>query len=219
MAEESEDPAERAFQALQGEISVLRRELAALRATRPEPAADYTPTLAKMNAVLKQLADRPAGLDGQALSAEVGAAVEAALYPKLVHLTGVAGQVEAAAGHFQAVTRSIQTGRDERAVRWTWGAVGAAIGLVFWMVAAGPLARALPSGWHVPERLAAATLHEDRATAGQHLIASVDPQGWAASVAAIQLYVANREAVERCRVAAATAGKAQRCVVLVHPQP
>ena len=218
MAEESEDPAERAFQALQGEISALRRELAALRATRPEPAPDYTPTLAKMSAVLKQLADRPAVPDGRTVGAEVKAAVEAALYPKLIELRGVISQVEAGAGHFQAVTRSIQTGRNERVVRWTWGTVGAAIGLVLWMLAAGPLARAMPASWHVPERMAAATLNEDRATGGQRMIASVDPQGWKASLAAIRLYVANREAIAGCRAAAAKTDKARRCMISVPPR-
>ena len=60
-------------------------------------------------------------------------------------------------------------------------------------------------------------LAEDRATAGQQMIASVNPQGWAETVKAIKLFRANREVVDACGLAATRAGKTQRCSVKVEP--
>ena len=58
--------------------------------------------------------------------------------------------------------------------------------------------------------MAAATLHQDRATAGQQMIASVNPQEWAESLAAIRLFRANQRAVEACQAKARTADRRNR---------
>lgn len=88
---------------------------------------------------------------------------------------------------------------------------------MIWVLLSGPLARRLPQSWHVPEKMAAATLAEDRAGAGQQMIASVNPQEWSRSIAAIKLFRANREVLDACGLAATRAGKAQRCSVKVEP--
>lgn len=90
-------------------------------------------------------------------------------------------------------------------------------GLVLWAALAGPIARRLPASWAAPEKMAAAVMAEPRALAGQHMIASVSPQGWAETVKAITLYRANRDPLAACGLAAAKAKKVQRCSIRVEP--
>ena len=54
-------------------------------------------------------------------------------------------------------------------------AAGVVFGIVFWVSLSGPIARALPASWLVPERMAAASLRLDRYDAGLRLIQS-DPR-------------------------------------------
>ena len=78
-----------------------------------------------------------------------------------------------------------------------------------------PIARALPAGWSVPERMAAATLRLDRWEAGARLMQSANPQGWARVSEASELVQANRAALGDCRKAAVRDGKAQRCTLVL----
>jgi uncharacterized membrane protein len=96
-------------------------------------------------------------------------------------------------------------------------AVGAVAGVIVWVCFSGPIARALPAGWSVPERMAAMTLRLDRWGAGARLMASASPQGWARLAAASDLEQGNRTVLEDCRKAAEKAAKARRCEVVVNP--
>ena len=98
-------------------------------------------------------------------------------------------------------------------------AVGAVAGVIVWVCFSGPIARALPAGWSVPERMAAATLRLDRWGAGARLMASASQQGWARLAAASDLERENRTALDDCRKTAERTGKAQRCSVTVTPVP
>ncbi|WP_394762187.1 DUF6118 family protein [Phenylobacterium sp.] len=55
---------------------------------------------------------------------------------------------------------------------------GLIAGVVLYAGLAGPIARALPASWRVPERMAAATLGQDRWDAGARLMQDASPQGW-----------------------------------------
>jgi hypothetical protein len=94
-------------------------------------------------------------------------------------------------------------------------AVGAVAGMVVWVCFSGPIARALPAGWHVPERMAAATLRLDRWEAGGRLMESASPAGRAQILIGSMLDQGNQAALLDCRAAARRLGKAQRCVVNV----
>ncbi|MDI1365760.1 MAG: DUF6118 family protein, partial [bacterium] len=105
--------------------------------------------------------------------------------------------------------------RDQR--RWVIaaGAGGVVVGIVLWIGLSGPIARALPDRWQVAERMAAATLKQDRWTAGGQMMHGVSPQDWARIVEMSQFERDNREALEACRRAAAKGGKDQNCKVIV----
>ncbi len=72
-------------------------------------------------------------------------------------------------------------------------------GALIWVLVSGPIARALPARWHVPEKLAAATLRLDRGEAGVRLMQSADPQRWARVVEGSELERENHAALDDCR--------------------
>lgn len=97
--------------------------------------------------------------------------------------------------------------------------VGAVAGVIVWVCFSGPIARALPASWSVPERMAAATLRLDRWEAGARLMRSANPASWSGLVAASGLERENRAQLEACRKAALKAGKRQTCPLVVAASP
>lgn len=218
------DPAEEAFGQLRTEVALLRRAVEGLAAAeeRHEPV-DYGPTLGKMAGQL----------------AAVDKRIEALAQSPLLSLTParVAGEVQAAAtrarqeaqGDWSRAQRGLddvvralgevvprpRATRDQR--RWVMaaGAGGVMAGIVLWVGLSGPIARALPDRWQVAERMAAATLKQDRWTAGGQMMHGISPQDWARIVEMSQFERDNREALEACRRAAAKAGKDQICKLIV----
>lgn len=202
------DPAEEAFGQLRTEVALLRRAVEGLAAAeeRHEPV-DYGPTLGKMAGQL----------------AAVDKRIEALAQSPLLSMTPsrVAGEVQAvtararqeAQGDWSRAQRALDDAvralgevvprpratRDQR--RWVIAAsVGGVIaGVVLWVGLSGPIARALPNRWQVAERLAAATLKQDRWTAGQQLLAKAKPEGWRAMVEDLRLVDDNRAALDECR--------------------
>ena len=218
MAQDEEmDPAEAAFREVLAKLDAIERKVAALPKGRLPP--DTSDTLAEILALQKALGARLAAfkLDTGVVAAEVRAAVDGAVGPAMREVREATAGVQGSTRHFDRISAHIATGRDQKAERNWWAAGGVAIGVVLCMLSAGPLARLLPASWAVPEKLAAATLHQDRATAGQQMIASVNPQEWAASVAAIRLSRANQEVLAACRAAARRVDRAKLCEIRVGP--
>lgn len=215
--EDDGDPAERAFDEQARALVALKAAVDALRKAKAGP--DYAPTLARITAIAEELKARPTTvtMDSGALGAEERAAVGAVLNGPLRDMQRGMAEVEGAARHFRSLNEHVRTERYLKEQNYWRGAAGVAGGALIWALLSGPLARRLPASWHVPEKMAAATLVEDRATAGQQMIASVNPQEWSRSIAAIGLYRTNREALDACALAATRAGKAQRCSMKVEP--
>ena len=218
------DPAEEAFSQLRTEVALLRRAVEGLAAAEERhELVDYGPTLGKMAGQL----------------AAVGKRIEALAQSPLLSLTParVAGEVQAATTRARQEAQGdwlrAQRGLDDavralgevvprpRAIRgqrrWVIasGAGGVMVGVVLWIGLSGPIARALPDRWQVAERMAAATLKQDRWTAGGQMMHGVSPQDWARIVEMSQFERDNRDVLEACRQAAAKAGKAQSCRVAV----
>ena len=61
------------------------------------------------------------------------------------------------------------------------------------------IARALPAGWSVPERMAAATLRLDRWSAGEQLLRKSDPGRWNLFAEGAELERQNHDRLEACR--------------------
>lgn len=207
-SEAYDDPAEEAFGQLRTEVALLRRAVEGLAAAeeRHEPV-DYGPTLGKMAGQL----------------AAVDKRIEALAQSPLLSMTParVAGEVQATAsrarqeaqGDWSRAQRGLDDAvralgevvprpratRDQR--RWVIAAsVGGMIaGIVLWIGLSGPIARSLPDRWQVAERMAAATLKQDRWSAGQRLLANSKPESWRTMVGDLRFANENREALEACR--------------------
>ena len=231
-AEDALDPAA-AFEALRAEVARTRATVEALTpaALRPDPAGrgspDYTETLGAMNQELKAVAQRLGRIEASQAMKVTPESYARDLAARGVELNKeIRDQLISSHNGFQAATRKLeevvgQAWARRRQQLWLLGAVGigAVVGMMLWVLWSGPVARVLPAGWAVPERMAAATLDTDRATGGQRMIESVNPQQWAEDVASIRLYRANREVVERCKAAVAASGKAKTCSLKFEPTP
>lgn len=218
------DPAEEAFGQLRTEVALLRRAVEGLAAAeeRHEPV-DYGPTLGKMAGQLAAMDKR----------------IEALVQSPLLSMTPgrVAGEVQAAAararqeaqGDWSRAQRALddavralgevvprpRAAHDQR--RWVIaaGAGGVMAGIVLWIGLSGPIARALPDRWQVAERMAAATLKQDRWTAGQRLLAKAKPESWRAMGDDLRLVDNNRGTLEACR----TRGSSTCKVSMPAPEP
>lgn len=218
MAEDHEamdgDPAA-AFDALRAEVAQLRAALEGLPTTAP----DYSPTLADIAESLEAMEEHPAlRLTPESFTAQVREASESVRRLAQRELSDTLQQVRRAADDMKGIVEGHRT----RQVQNYWLAVmagaGAVFGVVVWVGFSGPVARALPTGWSVPEKMAAATLNLDRWDAGARLMQSDNPQGWAQVAVGAKLERENRTALTDCRKAAVRTAKVQRCAVQIAPR-
>jgi hypothetical protein len=207
---EPQDAAAEAFEALRAEVAQLR---AALEGP-PTTAPDYSPTLAAIAQSLAAMEAHPAlRLTPDALAYQVRQASEAAQQQGRRELANAVQRVDAAGADLERLAERQRTGREQVRQVVIMTAVGAVAGVVVWVCFSGPIARALPPGWSVPERMAAATLRLDRWEAGARLMQSANPRGWALVAEGAELERENQIALQDCRRAVSKTGKAQRCMV------
>jgi hypothetical protein len=209
---EPQDAAAEAFEALRAEVAQLRAVLEDLPTTAP----DYAPTLAAIAQSLAAMEAHPAlRMTPDALASQVRQASEAAQQQGRRELANAVQRMDAAGADLERLAERQRTGQEQVRQVAIMTAVGAVAGVIVWVCFSGPIARALPARWSVPERMAVATLHMDRWVAGSQLMRTADPAAWNGLAAASTLSRTNMEALEACRKAAARTGKAQRCVVTV----
>ena len=131
-------------------------------------------------------------------------------------MSRAAGRIDQAADAFkreqQNLAGVIGTVRTQRK-QMEWLAIIAGAALVAGLLLSPFAARLLPFGWDAG--VAATILHADRWSAGQALMKSTNPTGWATLAAEINLAEANHDALSACREAAARTKKEQRCVIVV----
>ena len=210
---EPQDAAAEAFEALRAEVAQLRMALEGLPTTAP----DYSPTLAAIAQSLAAMEAHPAlRLTPQDLASQVRQALEAAQQQGRRELANAVQRVDAAGADLERLAERQRTGRERVRQAAIMTAVGAVAGVIVWVCLSGPIARALPAGWSVPEKMAAATLNLDRWDAGARMMQSDNPQGWAQVAVGAKLELENRPALEDCWRAATRTGKAQRCMVILN---
>jgi hypothetical protein len=115
----------------------------------------------------------------------------------------------------QNLARVIGTVRGKRQ-QWEWLCITASAALTVGLVLSPFAARLLPFGWDAA--VAATVLHADRWHAGQSLMKSSDPAGWATLAAEMNLAEANHDALTACREGATRTKKEQHCSIVV-PAP
>ena len=213
------DPAA-AFEALRAEVAALR---ASLGAGDARVAPDYAPTLGKMAATLAKIEAHPAlQLTPEAFAYQVRQARDAAQQQGSRDMSAAIQRVDAAGAGLERLTERQRTGRDQVRQVAIMTAVGAVAGVIVWVGLSGPIARALPAAWSVPEKMAAATLNLDRWRSGARMMASENREGWDEMVSGANLVRFNETALAHCRAKAPQPGPPVRCVVEIeraHPHP
>ena len=170
-----EDPAAQAFEALRAEVAGLRVSFDDL-ATRGEAAPDYAPTLGAIARSLKAIEAHPALRQTPAAFVSEIAYASHNMQQRVSHELFVANQAVGSAAHvLQRLIGGHRSAKEHNYRLAIMAAAGVVFGIVFWVSLAGPIARAFPAGWLVPERMAAATLKLDRYDAGVRLI-QTDPR-------------------------------------------
>jgi hypothetical protein len=180
-----DDPAA-AFEALRAEVAALRASLGDGDGDGDgRVAPDYAPTLGKMAATLDKIESHPAlQLTPEAFAYQVRQARDAAQQQGSRDMSAAIQRLDAAGAGLESLAERQRTGREQVRQVAIMTAVGAVAGVIVWVGFSGPIARALPAGWSVPERMAAATLRLDRWEAGARLMHDANPQGWAQLVEA-----------------------------------
>ena len=217
--EPQEESATQAVTRLDGRIALLSRaveQLAAERANIDIP--DYSATLGQMNTRLAAIAQALAGISGkpamQWTPEDLGKRMEAAAEKS--RRTDAATLKEAREVHLEAA-RAMRAlipvaheGREQRKhTLWAAG-VGLLAGCLVWAILPGVILRALPTGWHMPESMAAHIVGEPVLwDAGARMMRADDPQAWRILTAAVEMWRDNHNALDACM---RKAGKSERPV-------
>jgi Family of unknown function (DUF6118) len=214
------DPAQ-AFENLRAEVSAMRRAVAALprtlAANQPPPPHDYRADIGKvalgLGGVVGRLDDiekHPAlRLTPEAFGQAITRAGTTVMSEAGQKLDNAALDHDRARGELVDMVGTLRgRGQQRRALCWT-GGVALVVGVILSPFVAG----VLPFGLNT--RVAALVMTTDRWDAGWALLRAGDSAGWQDAAAGIRLVQANRDALVACQQAAATAGRDQRCIVIV----
>ncbi|UTP40933.1 DUF6118 family protein [Phenylobacterium sp. LH3H17] len=219
----NDDPATVAFEHLRSEVALLRRAIEGLSAQQPEPTPDYGPTLAKLQRAMGgleehvgQLAESPAlALTPETVASQLlSHAAEARAEVRLELAQALSGLIQATS----LMTKTaglVRTGEAQRRRLVQAALAGSAVGLLAWVALSGPISRALPARWKVPERVAAAALGQDRWAAGARLMRGADDASWRRLRLGEDIVVQNRRVLDACWKRAERLGRPIACEVRI----
>jgi hypothetical protein len=230
MTDEDHEPdaAAEAFEGVRGElarqsdeIALLRRAIegiAAARDDRPE-LPDYSETLGQLtklaNATYQRTEILRKAAEEETVARQVVARVAGAVAEDRQAVKTAAGELRDATRTLQGVTVSARRGDQQN--RWlVWTTIGGiVVGMILWAVFAGIVARAVPTGWQWPEKMAARTLDLPMWEGGQRMMRTAAPDAFANIAAGDRIVIANRKTIEGCSKAAARTQEAVRCTISI----
>jgi hypothetical protein len=223
--EPAPETAAQAFARLDGRIAIMSRaveHLAAERASVDIP--DYSATLSQMNAQLAAIAQGLAGiakkpammLTPEGMATRMDAAAEQS------RRTDSATLREAREAHQEAARvirdlAGVVREKHEQRERVLWAAGGGVLaGCLLWSFLPGVVARTLPQGWHMPERLARHMVGEPTLwAAGTRIMRADSPAAWQVIADAAEMLRDNRETIATCEQAAGKAKQPVRCTISI----
>ncbi|UYV15941.1 DUF6118 family protein [Porphyrobacter sp. ULC335] len=219
------DPAAAAFTRLEEEMALMRRAVQQLAAERADIVIpDYDPTLKEMakqlgavGGYLKAMTAHPAmQLTPETVADRIAVAAQSARRADQDQIVQSRTELQYATRELRAITNTVRTSADQRAIVLRTAIAGALAGALIWSFMPGTIARALPDSWQLPERMAARMVDAPTvAEAGVRLIRSQDPVGWKAMQFGAQIETQNREALSACKTKAEKTGAPVRCSVMV----
>ena len=219
------DPAAEAFSRLEGELALVRRAVQHLAAERADIVIpDYGPTLADMaeslgaiSGSIEAIAGHPAmRMTPESLGKRIEAVAESARRFDQDQINHARQELFEATSAIRTITRSALTADVQRRNMIRAAGGGILVGILLWSFLPGTIARAMPEGWHWPERMAMRMLGESsRWEAGAKLMQSESPQAWDALAEAADIRSDNRDAIDTCRKSAQTSRHSVRCTVKI----
>ena len=221
------DPAARAFAQLAGKVDLLEAAIAGLAAKR-EAAPDYSETLGeiadlleKIRNAINMLARRPAmTLTPDAMAEQIAAAAAKARAQDAATISQAIERLDKAAARIEYLEGKVADAQNQRRKRHIWGIGGTLTGVILCAVVPGFIAHAMPTSWHLPERIAARTVREPTLwEAGTRIMHADSPAAWQAIAEAAEMRRYNREAIDACVQQAAKAKQPVRCTIRVRRQP
>lgn len=226
--ESQQETATQAFVRLDGRIAMMSRaveHLAAERASIDIP--DYSATLGQMNTrlaaiaqALASIAEKPAmRLTPEGLAARMDAAAEKSRSTDKAILAQAREEHREAARIIHGLVGVVRgTHQQRKHLRWAAGG-GLLAGCFLWSFLPGVVARTLPEGWHMPERMARHMMGEPTLwEAGTRLMRVDSQEAWSAIVDAAELRRDNHETIDACERAASKAKQPVRCTVRIRAQ-
>jgi hypothetical protein len=186
---------------------------------------NYSKTLEKVAEAMKanadqlgKWADMPAlRLTPKALSDAIikaGETTRANDHAALAKVTKAIDQTEKSMSASLISARTAQE-QDKRLGRVSINSLVA--GMIIWAIAPGPIIRALPASWHLPERLAARALGTDGWEGGQRLMMVANPKAWESLAMVGRATLESRNAMATCVATATKLQKQHQCTLLVVP--
>lgn len=223
--EPAPETAAQAFARLDGRIALMSRaveHLAAERASIDIP--DYSATLGQMNTRLAAIAQGLAGvaekpamlLTPEGLAARIDAAAEKSRRADSATLREAREAHQEAARIIRDLTGVVRE-KHEQSKRLLWAAGGSALaGCLLWSFLPGVVARSLPEGWHMPERMARHMVGEPTLwEAGTRIMRTDSPGAWQAIADAAEMRRDNREAIDACEQAASKVKQPVQCTIRI----
>jgi hypothetical protein len=226
MADEDrhDQSAAEAFEQLRSEVALLRRAVEGMAAASVEGAApDYSPTLAGLRKAIDGVGTQIEALVANPpvtslqMAAGISAAAAHGRSEGQREIAQAKGALEKGVRDLAALAGAIHAVRVDRRKLIGAGLGGALVAVVAWIGLSGPIARALPDTWQLPERMAAATLDLPRWQASSRLMAKADATAWGALTEGEQLMRANASSIRSCRTKASRSGRPVSCQIEVAP--
>jgi hypothetical protein len=223
---EQADSATRAFTDMRDKIAGLTRAVDSMAGEwKALEIPDYSKTLEKVAMELKANADqlekwteKPAlKLTPQALSDAIikaGSAARAEDHAALTTAVKALNQTEKDMTGALISARTAQA-QDKRLRRVSINCMIA--GIILWAVIPGPIIRAMPASWHLPERVAARVLGTNAWEGGQRLMVFANPDGWGSLAMVGRATQPSVQAIKACVELATKSRKPVRCSILVSP--
>lgn len=223
MDEEEIDPAAAAFTRLEGEIAMMRRavqQLAAEKAAIEIP--DYSATLGEIaqeleaaTETLVTLASKPAmELTSETMAKRLDRAARRARESDQELISTARRRYDVAIGELRGIVASARHAADQREYL-IWSASGGVMaGCLLWAILPGPIARALPESWYMPEKIAARVLREPTLwEGGVRLMQVGSPEAWRAISDAAEMRRDNMDKLAVCEKRALNLKRSVRCTI------
>lgn len=222
---ETADPAAAAFSRLEGEIALMRRAVENLATEKANiDIPDYNPTLGEMaqhlntaTKTLAAIAAKPAmEMTPETMAQRMDNAARQARQSDREQIGAAENRYDHAVRELGRMVASAKTAHEQREwLAWTGGG-GVLAGCLLWAIIPGPITRALPESWHMPEKVATRVLGEPSVwEAGARLLRVGSPEAWRAISDAADMRHQNRETIANCEKSAAQTKRTVKCTVKV----